>query len=98
MVEQRLLVWCPTARRNLMKPLPVVVAVWIYLFAGAGVSTAFQVPSFPPAFSRRAPNQILPNGVTLLPGYQHERYQTPDSIHGRIWAEGQLDIRYDWSF
>ena len=70
--------------------------VGLCLVAALSFATPFQ--EFPPEFARRASNPTLPPGITLLPGFQHQRYQTPDSIHGRIWIDQKLDIRYDWGF
>jgi len=72
----------------------LVTRVGLCLVAVLSLATPGQ--DFPPEFARRAPNPTLPPGITLLPGFQHERYQTLDSIHGRIWIDQKLDIRYDW--
>lgn len=38
-----------------------------------------------------------PGGIRLLEGYRHEKIQGIDSLPGRIWKEGGLEISYDIS-
>ena len=74
-----------------MRSLSVIgLAPRLGLCLVAALSLATPVQDFPAEFGRRAPNPTLPPGITLLPGFQHERYQTPDSIHGRIWTDQKL--------
>src|SRR6185436_1016690 len=48
------------------------------------------------SLSGMAQNQAgPPGGITLLPGYQHERLRGADSVVGRIWKDQGLSIRYD---
>jgi hypothetical protein len=78
--------------RAAIVPIALHLLCTIALLAGP-----LQLPPFPPKGTSRAPNATLPPGIALLPGYQHERYQTYDTIYGRIWSD-RLDIRYAWGF
>jgi hypothetical protein len=69
----------------MMRPakLSSVLCLWLL----AGISAVAQ--------GRMDRDQSPPTGITLLPGYNHERFRTADSASGRIWKDQGLEIRYE---